>query len=84
MKKIQVVFAIAALFAASIGVYATEVAVATTYYKNTSALGNCNVSIAQPCTAGLNVQCTVTEGTDTFNIFQSDDGGTTCSAFIRQ
>lgn len=56
MKKIQLIFAVVAFFAASIGVYATN-SLADTFYYSTSSGASCsNVYTLDVC-SGTGLQC---------------------------
>lgn len=79
MKQIRLIFALVALFAVGYGVYGTTIAPSVTYYRDTSAPGNCNEMIQLPCTEGDGAQCQI--GGD--NVWKSTDGSN-CVEVFRQ
>jgi hypothetical protein len=73
MKKIQVVFAVAAIMAAAVGVYAKEVTFSTVYYEDLPTQdGTCNAVISLPCTEGTMSPCTTAGG---HNVWKIVDNG---------
>lgn len=68
MKKFQLIMVVLAFFCASVGVYATEVAVTTVYYSDTAAPGECNTEISLPCTEDNVRPCKTGGGLDVWKI----------------
>jgi hypothetical protein len=75
MKKVQLLFALAAILTASFGVFASKMSVAT-YWRNTIANTTfCDVQVTPICEFGSGPQCTLSEESPTAPLYKIDAAG---------